>query len=161
MKIWLLFSASFLLFLFGSWQLPLLGPDEPRYSQIARQMLEGGDFIVPHLSSFAWFEKPALFYWLAAGSFWIFGVSEFAARLPSAIAALVTVFFVYRTVSRIVDSRRGFVCAWILATTCFVVGFAHAATFDMLLTCCVSAALCSFLRYEFEPSRKQLLYGMY
>src|ERR1700752_789435 len=64
-----------------------VGPDEPRYAWIARDMAETGDFITPRLYGQPWFEKPPLYYWGAAISFKLFGVSEFAARLPSAIAA--------------------------------------------------------------------------
>jgi len=65
-----------------------VGPDEPRYAWIARDMAETGDWITPRLYGKPWFEKPPLFYWGAAMCFKLFGVSEAAARLPSAISAL-------------------------------------------------------------------------
>ncbi|HEX3121239.1 MAG TPA: hypothetical protein VHP80_19220, partial [Candidatus Acidoferrum sp.] len=65
----------------------LMGPDEPRYAWIARDMMESGDWITPRLYGSPWFEKPPLYYWGAALSFKLFGVSETTARLPSAIAA--------------------------------------------------------------------------
>ncbi len=66
-----------------------MGPDEPRYAWIARDMMESGDWITPRLYGSPWFEKPPLYYWGAALSFKLFGVSETTARLPSAIAALL------------------------------------------------------------------------
>src|SRR3984885_1771656 len=66
----------------------LVGPDEPRYAWIAREMAETGDWVTPRLYGKPWFEKPPLFYWGAALSFKLLGVSETAARLPSAISAL-------------------------------------------------------------------------
>src|SRR5690348_1638653 len=66
----------------------LVGPDEPRYAWIARDMAESGDWITPRLYGKPWFEKPPLFYWGAALSFKLFGVSETTARLPSALCAL-------------------------------------------------------------------------
>src|SRR5215475_5847010 len=65
-----------------------VGPDEPRYAWIARDMAETGDWITPRLYGKPWFEKPVLYYWMAGLSFKVFGVSEAAARLPSAICAL-------------------------------------------------------------------------
>ena len=63
----------------------LVGPDEPRYAWIARDMAESGDWITPRLYGQPWFEKPPLYYWGAAVSFKLFGVTEAAARLPSAL----------------------------------------------------------------------------
>ena len=60
----------------------MIGPDEPRYTEIAREMYVTGDWITPRLAGMHWFEKPALTYWLVAAGFQAFGVSEFAARLP-------------------------------------------------------------------------------
>src|ERR1700682_6698905 len=83
---------SFTLFLFFFSQLGalgLVGPDEPRYAWIARDMAETGDWVTPKLYGKPWFEKPVLYYWEAALSFRLFGVSEFSARLPSAVSALL------------------------------------------------------------------------
>src|SRR5215204_4433758 len=71
--------------------IPLLGPDEPRYAEVAREMFERGDWVTPTLGGFNWFEKPALLYWLQIVSYSIFGVSEFAARFGSALFGLGTV----------------------------------------------------------------------
>jgi 4-amino-4-deoxy-L-arabinose transferase-like glycosyltransferase len=64
---------------FGLWE-----PDEARYAEIAREMLQSGNLLVPHLNYVAYVEKPPLLYWLTTFSFWMFGLSEFAARLPVA-----------------------------------------------------------------------------
>ena len=60
---------------------PLLEPDEGRYAEIAREMLETGDFINPHLNYVKYFEKPPLFYWLTAWSIRFFGHNEKAVRM--------------------------------------------------------------------------------
>src|SRR5256712_9402461 len=67
--------------------LGVVGPDEPRYASVAREMAESSDWVTPHLYGKPWFEKPVLFYWAAALAYRKFGVNEFAARLPSALAA--------------------------------------------------------------------------
>ena len=63
-----------------------VGPDEPRYAWIARDMAESGDWVTPRLYGKPWFEKPVLYYWMAAASFKFFGVSEAAARFPARFA---------------------------------------------------------------------------
>src|SRR5579864_8123484 len=70
-------------------RLGLVGPDDPRYTFIARAMLQSGDWVTPRLYGEPWFEKPILYYWTAAAAFRVFGVTEFAARLPSALGALL------------------------------------------------------------------------
>ena len=85
----LLFATLFFCYFHNLGILGLTGPDEPRYAWIARSMTETGDWITPRLYGKPWFEKPVLYYWSAALSFKIFGVNETAARLPSAIFALL------------------------------------------------------------------------
>src|SRR5262245_54357364 len=96
----MLLTAAFLLFAIGSARLPLLGPDEPRYSQVAREMLQSGDFITPTLGGTPWFEKPVLLYWLQDVSYALFGVNEWAARFPSLLSALFCVWLITATVRR-------------------------------------------------------------
>lgn len=154
-------SALFLLFVYGAGALPLIGPDEPRYSQVARQMYESGDYIVPRLGEFPWFEKPVLLYWLMAISYAIFGVNEFAARFPSAVSALLTVLLTGFIVWKATDLRRGIATLMILGTCTFLIGFSHAATFDMLLTATIVAALTAFLMYELDRTKDGWLYVLY
>src|SRR5580704_7284049 len=67
----------------------LVGPDEPRYAWIAREMVESHDWVTPRLYGQPWFEKPILYYWSAGLCFRLFGVSETTARLPGAFFALL------------------------------------------------------------------------
>src|SRR5262245_63902775 len=76
-------------------RLGLVGPDEPRYAQVAREMAASGDFVTPRLYGDPWFEKPILYYWMAACAFKALGISELAARLPSAVAGLLGVVIVF------------------------------------------------------------------
>src|SRR3984893_15808535 len=80
-------------------QRPLYDPDEGRYAEIPREMLAGGDWVIPHLNALVYLEKPPLQYWLTALAFRAFGESEFAARLCTGLAgylSLATVFFLGR-----------------------------------------------------------------
>src|SRR5438105_15621332 len=75
------------LFYYKLGALAFVGPDEPRYAQVAREMFARHDWITPTLLGDTWFEKPALLYWLMIGSYHLFGVNEWAARLPNALLA--------------------------------------------------------------------------
>src|SRR5687767_6151903 len=86
--VWVALGALGLFFYFFGLTMPLVGPDEPRYAQVAREMFERGDWITPTLGGFYWFEKPALLYWLQIASYKAFGVTEFAARLGPALFGL-------------------------------------------------------------------------
>src|SRR5262245_56519844 len=93
-------AASSFGFFFGLGQIGLLGPDEPRYAEVAREMFVSGDYISTRLCGCLWFEKPALLYWLSATGYHLFGVNEFGARAPTALAALGTIVAVYFSLSR-------------------------------------------------------------
>src|SRR2546423_11551888 len=82
---WPVFAILTLAFYFFGLTIPLLGPDEPRYAQVAREMLERGDWVTPTLGGFNWFEKPSLLYWLEIVSYKLFGVGGFAARFGPAL----------------------------------------------------------------------------
>ena len=95
-RVWLLLFLTVIVFYFyGFGQIPFIGPDEARYAQVAREMLLRGDLITPTLGGHPWFEKPALLYWMMIGSFSLFGVSEWAARLGPAVSGLLTSAAVY------------------------------------------------------------------
>src|SRR5579871_6988781 len=83
------------LFFYGIGAFGLLGADEPRYAQVAREMLDRHDWITPVLNGRPWLEKPPLYYWQAMLAYSVFGVSDSAARIPSAFDATVLVIAVY------------------------------------------------------------------
>src|SRR5205085_11327456 len=93
----ILLLAGFCTFLFfyGIGQFGLVGADEPRYAQVAREMLERHDWITPTLGGHAWLEKPPLYYWQAMLVYSVLGVSDAAARIPSAIDATLLVGAIY------------------------------------------------------------------
>src|SRR5258708_17053760 len=89
-----LFLAIAAFYRYGLGAVPLVGPDEPRYAEVAREMLARHDLITPTLGGLPWFEKPPLLYWMMMASYRVFGVSEFSARLGPAICALLTAIFI-------------------------------------------------------------------
>jgi len=121
--------------------LGLVGPDEPRYAAVARAMAESGDWVTPRLNSQPWFEKPALYYWGAAIAFRAFGVNEFAARLPSALAAALAALTLGWAAWRFYGVAAARVVLLVFPTCVGVFGFARAATPDMLFTAALTVAM--------------------
>ncbi|MCW5967018.1 MAG: glycosyltransferase family 39 protein [Blastocatellales bacterium] len=141
-------------FFYGIDRLPLIGPDEPRYAEVALEMYESGDWITPRLAGINWFEKPALLYWLAASGYALFGVNEGAARAGVALAALLGVLLVYFFGLKVGPKGLGITAGATLATLGLWIGFSRGATFDMPLAVCCAAALTSFfIWWETERSR--------
>jgi 4-amino-4-deoxy-L-arabinose transferase-like glycosyltransferase len=108
-----------------------VGPDEPRYAWVARDMAESGDWVTPRLYGKPWFEKPPLFYWGAALCFKLFGVSEAAARLPSALSALLATLAMAWLALRLYGAETARWLLLLLPTTVGMIGFSHAAATDM------------------------------
>jgi len=138
---WLIIISIYFLGL----NLPLIGPDEPRYSQVAREMIQRSDFITPTLGGVPWLEKPALLYWIQIFFYSIFGVSEFSARLGSAIFGIGTILTIWLLMQASTgDKKLSELTAFILATSIGLITFSHAASFDIILTFPITAALSSF-----------------
>lgn len=168
--IWFGFAVTIIAAYFWALNLPLLGPDEPRYSQVAREMFERGDWITPQLGGFDWFEKPALLYWLQIASYHLFGVSEFAARFGSAIFGLGTILSLWilgrgsetakntgdetkENENSIFDFQSLSFANWlalIAASTLGLLAFSHAASFDIILTFPITAALVGFFIFDLK-----------
>jgi 4-amino-4-deoxy-L-arabinose transferase-like glycosyltransferase len=158
----LLFIIVIAFYLYGLGQLTLLGPDEPRYAQVAREMFLNRDLITPTLGGHTWFEKPALLYWLIAASFKVFGVSEWSARLGPAICGVLTILALW-CVGREVDRSLGF---WSLVVTASCLGlivFSRAASFDVVVTMTTTWSLAFFLLNELPVTKRKrlLLVGFY
>src|SRR5208337_4761229 len=141
------------LFFYGLGAFGLLGADEPRYAQVAREMLERSDWVTPTLQAKPWLEKPVLYYWQAMLSFRLGGVTDQAARLPAAFDASLLIAVIYLFLRRF---RRGSELdgALIAASCAGVVGFAHAAATDMPLAACFSIGLLAW--YGWYESRRHV-----
>jgi 4-amino-4-deoxy-L-arabinose transferase-like glycosyltransferase len=118
-----------------------VGPDEPRYAWIARDMAETGDWVTPRLYGKPWFEKPPLYYWGAAICFKLFGVSEAAARLPSAISALLATLALAWLAWRVYGADTARWVLLLLPTTVGMIGFSHAAATDMPFSAMLTIAM--------------------
>ncbi len=130
----------YLLFFHALGDLGLVGPDEPRYAQVAKEMLVSGDLVTPRLYGQPWFEKPILYYWLVSISYKAVGISEFSARLISALAAVLGVFAIFWVAKDFLSPRGGVLAGLILASSPLYFSLARAATMDMLLTGTLTAS---------------------
>lgn len=159
----LLFIAISVFYLWGLGSFPLVGPDEPRYAQVAREMLARHDFVTPTLGGLPWFEKPPLLYWMMMLSYRVLGISEYSARLGPAICGLLTAVFIYLIGSEIgKKSGRGYpdeggssVGRWsalVWLSSLGAICFSRGASFDSVLTMTVSGALACFFIAEIRAT---------
>ncbi|MHC1698430.1 MAG: glycosyltransferase family 39 protein [Geobacteraceae bacterium] len=138
----IVFSLFFFLFL---GELPFKEPDESRYAEIPREMLESGDFITPRLNYVKYFEKPPLHYWVNALSLSAFGNKEAAARFPSALFGLCGVLLVYHIGRKLYGRRAGLYSALVLGSSVGYLFQSRMNIIDTTLTICMAAALGFFL----------------
>ena len=143
------------LFFYGLGEFGLIGADEPRYAQVAREMLERHDWITPVLGGQPWLEKPPLYYWQAMLAYRIFGVSDGAARVPSALDATLLVLAIYFFLRRF---RPGFELdgALIAASCAGIVGYARAASTDMPLAAAFTIGMLGWWAWR-ETDKKSYL----
>ena len=137
----LIIATLYLCYFHNLGAIGLVGPDEPRYAWIAREMHESGDWVTPRLYGKPWFEKPVLLYWGAALSFKLFGVSEAAARFPSALAALLATLAIAWLAWRVYGPWTARWLLLLLPTTVGMIGFSHAAVTDMPFAATLTIAL--------------------
>lgn len=159
--------------LFGLWlsHVPLTEIDEARFTEATREMLATGDYLIPQFNGQPRYQKPILYYWIQAGSMRLFGVNETAARLPSAVAALLTVLLGHAFLLRWLAPRdapdpgrvlagRGaaFLGAAALAVMPLTAIWAHAAVTDPTLTLFITGALLALLQADLETDRPRRWY---
>src|SRR5579872_3195658 len=147
------------LFFYGIGQFGLIGADEPRYAQVAREMLDRHDWVTPTLGGHAWLEKPPLYYWQAMLAYSIFGVSDVAARVPAALDATLLVAAVYLFFRKF---RRGVGVDAALGTgSCAgISGAARAASMDMALTSAFGIGMLAWWAWR-ESGKRIYLSGFY
>jgi 4-amino-4-deoxy-L-arabinose transferase-like glycosyltransferase len=128
-----LVAAAFPLFFWGLGVPSLWDVDEGRNATCALEMYESGNWIVPTFNGVLRADKPALLYWLQAAAYAFFGVNEFAARLPSALAALGTLLLVYELGRAMFGKVTGLLAALIAGSAPMLIGAARFANPDSLL----------------------------
>ncbi|MGA7887562.1 MAG: glycosyltransferase family 39 protein [Acidobacteriaceae bacterium] len=160
----LLVMTAFFLFyglvpIFGGDSLGLVGADEPRYAQIAREMLQRHDYITPVLWGHPWLEKPALYYWRAMFAFKDFGIHDWSARLPSASFAFMLVFLIWLHMRRF--RNGGQLDAALLTASCAgILSFARGASTDMQLAAPFCIGMLGWYAW-YETNSKFWLFDLY
>jgi len=124
---------------------PLFNTDEGRYAEIPRELLAGGDWVIPHLNGVAYIEKPPLQYWATALALRWFGDGEFAARLYTGLCALGTLVVVWLLADGVWGGEAAWRSAAVLAGMMLFVTMGQLLTLDMSLTFCMTLALAAFL----------------
>jgi 4-amino-4-deoxy-L-arabinose transferase-like glycosyltransferase len=122
-------------------------------AQIARNMLESGDWVTAHLNGVAYLEKSPLVYWMMAASYAIFGVHDWAARLPIALSAVALCWVTARIGAWAFSARAGFYAGIVLATSIGLFLFTRILIPDVILTLTITVAMWSLLRALEEPSK--------
>ena len=141
-----IFIAALLLFtlFFGLGSHGLIDPDEGRYAEIPREMLETGDFITPRLNYVKYFEKPILHYWLTAASFAALGHNEFAARLTPALCSLGGAFLVFILARKRWGLDAGVYAVVVLSTGLLWFGVASINIIDMTVSFFITLSLTGY-----------------
>jgi 4-amino-4-deoxy-L-arabinose transferase-like glycosyltransferase len=136
----LVFFGSLLLHVAGTWSIPLVDRDEPRFSEASREMRERGDYVIPYFNDKYRFDKPPFIYWTQIASYRVFGENEFGARFPSAVAAALTAVLLFAWGRRLGSERIGWWAAIIFTLCLQTFVHAKAAVADMWLVFFVTAA---------------------
>jgi 4-amino-4-deoxy-L-arabinose transferase-like glycosyltransferase len=137
----LLLALVLALLAFRLGAVPLLGPDEPRYTRVAVEMHRAGEWVRPTLQGEPWLEKTPLFYWLAGGAFSLLGETEAAARAPSVLAALLLVGTTALVGARLYGSAAGLHAGFVAGTSLLPFAYGRAASMDMLLAAAVTLSI--------------------
>lgn len=139
---------------------PLFDVDEGAFSEATRQMSVRHDYITPWLNGEPRFDKPVLIYWAQSLGLWLFGVSEWAFRLPSALAASVWCLLPFFFLRQRRDEEAGWVAAVLLATALGVQIIGRSATADALLNVLLVATMLDVYRF-YESGHRSLLLRVY
>ncbi len=118
-----------------------LGPDEPRYASIGREMARSGDWVTPRLDGKPWFEKPPLLYWTTAAGNWVGFSDEWAARLPIALIGFGFLLFFYRTLEREFSRKVALTATAILGTSAGWASLSFVAVTDLPLSAALNGAM--------------------
>ena len=144
----LLLLLAGILFFVGLGSTGLTDRDEGRNAEAGREMYEQGQWISPTFNYEPRFAKPVFVYWLMSLSYHLFGVSEFAARLPSAVAGMILIFLQYVFLARCRGPAFGLFGAAMLLLNVEILGLGRMALTDSVLNVFVTLALVGFWRWS-------------
>ncbi len=149
----LLLFAVVVSFFYNLHAIPLFDLDEGAFSEATREMLQRGDFISPYLNGAPRFDKPVFIHWLQMASVSVFGLTEFALRLPSALAASLWIAAVFAFLRRFTEERMALFAALAMTTSLEIPIIAKAATADAVLNLFITTAMLT--AYLFHHTRRR------
>src|SRR2546425_2396695 len=132
----------------------LLDPDEGRNAEVAREMAQSRDYLVPHLDGLPYLDKPIVYFAASAGVMALLGPTELAARLPAYLATLATIALLVWFARRRWGEDAGWLAGLAYATMELPLAYARAAIFDSTLTLCTTAAILFFFEGRAIADRK-------
>ena len=139
--LWPALPLAYFLYFYGLTTAGMLGPDEPRYASIGREMARSGDWITPRLWGQPWFEKPALLYWMTGAGFRLGLSPDLAPRLPVSLLAAGFLLFFWWILRREFGSMAAGCAALILGTSVEWLVFSQVGVTDLPLAVTFSAAM--------------------
>ncbi|WP_157951161.1 glycosyltransferase family 39 protein, partial [Cyanothece sp. BG0011] len=169
-----LFIISLIAFMANLGSIGLMDKTEPMFVEAARQMVITGDWVTPYWNGETRFDKPPLTYWLVGFSFQLFGINEWGARIPSALAAIAVVILGFYTLKKFGFSRakettktptKLWFSAWIgaaiIALNPFWIAWGRTGVSDMFLSSGIALALLSFfLGYGYSETNSKSYFGL-
>ncbi len=138
---------AFVLYFYGLGSAGLIGPDEPRYASIGREMALSGDWVTPRLWGQPWFEKPPLLYWMTGAGFRLGLGTELAPRLPVALLSVAFLVFFWRILERQFGELAAWCGAFILGTCGLWIGFSYVGATDLPMAVMLSASMLLMLAW--------------
>ena len=147
----------FISFFTGLGSVPLFDVDEGAFSEATREMLESGNYLTTYLNGEPRFDKPILIYWLQAMSVSLFGLNEFAFRLPSALASTLWAAVLYFFVRKMFDLRTAFISTTLMILSLQITIIGKAAIADALLNCTLAISMFSIFLYYKEQRHAYIL----
>lgn len=150
-----LFILAALFFWCGTWSLPLIDRDEPRFAEAAREMRQGGDYVVPYFNHLYRFDKPPLTYWAQIAAYDVFGENDFAARLPSVLAAALTVLAIFGFATRLYGRGAAWAASLIFMTCVQTFMHSKGAVADMIMVLFFTIAMWAGAELLAIPEREK------
>ncbi len=135
---------------FYNLQISLFGVTEGLYASVTETMVRTGEYVQLTLHGQQYFNKPPMFFWLQAYSTHLFGWSEAALRLPSALFSVGTVVATYWIGRTLYSATAGFWAALVVLTSYTSLWFGQMAIIDPILTCCMTVGVLGFVRAYFQ-----------